>query len=100
MNERAMEKTVFQMIHQRNVSRKKRTRSMMYMIVSVNAAWFLQRWSPKYLSLQFWIFIPTMTRIGSRKPWVRKKYDSVNLQPKTRNQSNSDAARAPRFKEG
>ena len=93
-NERAMLKTVFQMIHQRNVSRKKSTRSMMYMIASVNAAWFLQRALPKYLSLQPLIFIPTITWIGFLNDSVRKKYDSVNLQPKTRNQSRSDAARA------
>ena len=33
-----MENTVFQMIHHRNVSRKNSTKSMMYMIVRVNAA--------------------------------------------------------------
>jgi hypothetical protein len=38
-NERAMLKTVFQMTYQRNVSRKKRTRSMQNMAASVKAGW-------------------------------------------------------------
>ena len=86
--------TVFQMIHHRKVSRKYSTKSMMYMIVSVNAAWFRQRAFPKYLSLQFLTCIPTMTRMGFLNESVKKKYDSVNLQPKTRNQRISDAVRA------
>jgi hypothetical protein len=85
--------TVFQMTYHKNVSRKNSTRSMRYMIVSVNAAWFRHSALPKYLSLQPWIFMPTMTRMGSRKDRVRKKYDSVNLQPKMMTQSMMDASR-------
>ena len=41
-----------------------------------------------------------MTWIGFLNESVRKKYDSVNLQPKTRNHSASDAARAVDLSEG
>ena len=37
-NERPMENTVFQMIHQRKVSRKNKISSIRYMIVNVKAA--------------------------------------------------------------
>lgn len=99
-NERPIEKTVFQMTyleerlsisvgqgektkgrgmtHQRNVSRKKRARSMMNMMVRVNAAWLRQRALPKYLSEHCWTCMCAMTLIGSRNESVRKKYDSVN----------------------
>ena len=86
MKERAMEYTVFQMMYHRKVSRKKSTRSMKNMIVRVKMAWLRQSEFPKIFSLQFWIFIPAMVRMGSRNARVRKKYDSVNLHPKTRNQ--------------
>jgi hypothetical protein len=56
------------------------------MIVRVKIAWLRQSELPNTFSLQFWIFIPAMARIGSRNARVRKKYDSVNLHPKTRNQ--------------
>ena len=64
------------------------------MIVSVNAAWFLQRTFPKYLSLQFWIFIPTVTWIVVLNESVRKKYDSVYLRPKMSTQTRIDVSRA------
>ena len=86
--------TVFQMIHHRNVSRKNSTRSMQYMIASVNAAWFRQSALPKYLSLHPRICMPTITWIGFLNESVRKKYDWVNLHPKTRNQRTTDAVRA------
>ena len=70
------------------------------MIVSVNAAWFRHSAFPKYLSLQPLTVMPTMTWIGFLNDSVRKKYDSVNLHPKTRNQSRMDAMRADDFSEG
>ena len=102
-NERAMEKTVFQMTYHRNVSRKNcvcqsslcepRTsaRSMTNIIASAKAGWFMHRPTPSRLSEQFWTwkgqpephgkrraFMPTMTLIGFSNESVRKKYDSVN----------------------
>jgi hypothetical protein len=50
MNDRAMLNAVFQMMYQRNVSRKTDTRSITYMIASMNAASFVHRLEPKYLS--------------------------------------------------
>jgi hypothetical protein len=94
-NDLMMEKIVFQMTYQRNVSRKKSVRSMRYMMVSAKAAWLVQSPWPRYLSWQFWTFIPTMTLMGSRKERVRKKYDSVNLHPNTSIQRRNDAARGP-----
>jgi hypothetical protein len=70
---RAIEKTVFQMMYQRYVSRKKSTRSMTNMIASVNAAWFWHSAAPKILSSQPWIVIPTIAAIGFEKDCVRKK---------------------------
>ena len=67
-----MEKKTFQRIHHRKVSRKKSTRSMGYMMVRVKATWFVQRASPKYLSLQALTFMPTMTSIDCRKESVKK----------------------------
>ena len=68
-----MEKTTFQMIHQRKVSRKKSTRSMMYMMVKVKATWFVQRAVPKYLSLQVETFMPTMASMDCRKESVKNQ---------------------------
>ena len=63
--------TVFQITYHRNVSKKNSTRSMTYMIASVNATWFRQRLLKKYLSEQPWIFIPTMTATGLLNASVR-----------------------------
>ena len=40
------------MTYHRKVSRKNETRSMIYMIVRVNAAWLVHKLPPKNLSLQ------------------------------------------------
>ncbi len=68
-----MLKTVFQMTYQRKVSRKKRHKSMIVMIVRAKAGWLRQRPAPKYLSLQFCTVIVIMIASGSRKESVRKK---------------------------
>ena len=57
---------------------------MTYMIVSVNAAGFMQRAFETNRSVH--PFIPTMTCTGLPNHVVRKKYDSVNLYPRTENQ--------------
>jgi hypothetical protein len=49
--ERNTLKMAYQMIYQRKVSKKKRMRSMMYMMVRVKAAWFAQRVLPTRISL-------------------------------------------------
>ncbi len=99
-NDRATENTTIQMTYHRYVSRKNRMRSMTYMIASANGTWLLHRAAPKYLSLQFKTFVRAMTATGLLKFDVKKKYDSVNLQPKISSQSESDAMRALRVRSG
>ena len=67
---------------------------MTYMIARENGMWFLQRESPKILSLQRSIFVWAMTETGALKDDDRKKYDSTYLQPKTKIQREMDARRA------
>ena len=59
MNDRMIINTVFQMMYQRKVSKKYSTRSVIYMVVNVNAAWLVQRAAPKNLSVQPWTFMLT-----------------------------------------
>lgn len=66
---------------------------MQNMIASVNAGWYWQSVLPKTESRQFWTRMPTMTRTGFSNESVRKKYDSVSLQPKMRTQRPIDAMR-------
>ena len=61
VNNLAILNTVFQMMYHRKVSKKNSTKSMTYIIVSVNAAWFVQSAFEKNRSEHPWIFIPTMT---------------------------------------
>ena len=67
---------------------------MIYMIARENGMWFLQRASPKILSLQRSIFVWAITETGALKDDDKKKYDSTYLQPKTKTQRVMDARRA------
>ena len=60
MNDLAILNVVFQMVYQRKVSKKNNTKSTIYMIASVNAAWLVQSAFEKNLSEHPWIFIPTI----------------------------------------
>ena len=82
------------MMYQRYVSKKKRIRSIKYMIDRVSGMWFLQRAAPKILSLQRSMFVRAMTETGALKDDDKKKYDSTYLQPKTKIQRTMDAKRA------
>ena len=93
-NDRPTLKTTSQMTYQRYVSKKKRIRSMIYMIARANGMWFLQRASPKSLSLQRSMFVRAMTATGALKDDDKKKYDSTYLQLKTKIQRRIDARRA------
>ena len=64
------------------------------MIVRVNGMWFLQRVSPKILSLQRSMFVRAMTETGALKDEDKKKYDSAYLHPNTKIQRRMDAKRA------
>ena len=81
-------------MYQRYVSKKKRIRSIKYMITRANGIWFLQRAFPKILSLQRSIFVRAMTETGALKDDDRKKYDSAYLQLKTKIQRRTDPKRA------
>ena len=93
-NDRPILKTTSQMMYQRYVSKKKRIRSIRYMIARANGMWFLQRASPKILSLQRSMFVRAMTETGALKDEDKKKYDSTYLQPNTKTQRRMDARRA------
>jgi hypothetical protein len=72
-NERPILNTTIQMMYQRYVSRKKRMRSMTYIIARVKATWFEQRLLPNNRSLQPWTVMRAITAIGLLKEDVRKK---------------------------
>lgn len=73
---------------------------MTYIIVSVNGTWLEHKEVPKIRSEQPCTLVRAITAIGLLKDEVKKKYDSVNLQPKTKTQSMTDAVRALRGKAG
>jgi hypothetical protein len=73
---------------------------MTYMIVRVKGTWLVQSVLPKNLSLHPCTLVRAMTAIGLLNDEVKKKYDSANLQPKTRPQSMMDAVRGPRARGG
>jgi len=95
-----MLKMTIQMMYHKYVSKKKRIRSMTYIIVSVNGTWLEHNELPKIRSEQPCTLVRAITAIGLLKDEVKKKYDSVNLQPKTKTQSMIDAVRALRGKAG
>ncbi len=63
------------------------------MIARVKGTWFVHSALPKNRSLQPCTFVRAMTAIGLEKDDVKKKYDSMNLQPKMSSQSPIDAMR-------
>ena len=73
---------------------------MTYMIVSVNGTWLEHNALPKMRSEQPCTLVRAITAIGLLNDEVRKKYDSANLQPKTRIQSMIDAILALRGRAG
>jgi len=93
-------KMTTQMMYHKYVSKKKRTRSMTYITVSVKGTWLEHKWLPNMRSEHPCTLVLAITAIGLLKDVVKKKYDSVNLQLKTRTQSIIDATRALRGREG
>lgn len=78
-----MEKMAFQTIRHRKVY-KKSARSMM---AKVNAAWFLQRALPEYLSLHTSTFIPTMASTDRWKESVNVRIDEFATKHETPNEN-------------
>jgi hypothetical protein len=99
-NERPILNMTIQMIYHKYVSRKKSTRSMTYMIASVNGTWFVHNTLPNSLSLHPCTLVRAITAMGLLNEDVKKKYDSVNLQPKISSHKHMEAVRAERVSTG